>query len=77
MVLNSKKIKELEESMGKKIEDLTEKERVNLFESPSSYIFYDPTPFDYLIGFIVGFFIVASIFAGIIRCVMTYVWIPL
>ena len=41
--------------MGKKIEDLTEVERINLFESPSSYGLYDATPCDFLIvGVVLG-----------------------
>ena len=55
MVLNHEKLKELEKSMGKKIEDLTEVERINLFESPSSYGLYDATPCDFLIvGVVLG-----------------------
>lgn len=55
MVVNHEKLKELEKSMGKKIEDLTEVERINLFESPSSYGLYDATPCDFLIvGVVLG-----------------------
>lgn len=70
MVVNHEKLKELEKSMGKKIEDLTEVERINLFES---IVFY---PFNNLkiyrkirknkgvrmiLGFFVGFISVCAL----------------
>lgn len=57
MVVNHEKLKELEKSMGKKIEDLTEVERINLFEPFNNLKIYRKIRKNKGVRMILGFFV--------------------